>query len=296
MTTATTETTSHTIEVPNATITYDVRANAKSTEPPLLLIGCPMGASGFVTLASHFADRTVVTYDPRGVERSTKDDDTSPSNPDEHAADVHAVIEAIGGAPVDMFASSGGAVTALALVAKHPEDIRTVVAHEPPLASLVADREFALAANRDIHDTYQRNGHGAAMAKFMKVVMHKGPITAEFLNEPAPDPQMFGMSADDDGSRNDILVGQNIIATTHYEPDFDALRAAKANIVIGVGVESGAELARRGGEAVAKRLGVEPVEFPSGHGGFLGNEYGQPGEPEAFAAKLREVLDANAPG
>ena len=296
MTTATTETTSHTIEVPGATITYDVRANARSTEPPLVLIGCPMGASGFVTLASHFADRTVVTYDPRGVERSTKDDDTSPSTPDEHAADVHAVIEAVGGAPVDMFASSGGAVTALALVAKHAKDIRTVVAHEPPLASLVADREFALAANQDIRDTYQRSGHGAAMAKFMKVVMHQGPITAEFLNEPAPDPQMFGMSADDDGSRNDILVGQNIIGNTHYEPDFDALRAAKANIVIGVGVESGAELARRGGEAVAKRLGVEPVEFPSGHGGFLGNEYGQPGKPDEFAAKLREVLDANAPG
>jgi pimeloyl-ACP methyl ester carboxylesterase len=164
MTTATTEKTTHTLDVPGGTITYDVRANEASSAPVLVLIGCPMGASGFPTLASHFTDRTVVTYDPRGVERSTKDDDTSESNPDEHAADVHAVISAVGGGPVDMFASSGGAVTALALIAKHPGDIRTVVAHEPPLASLLPDREAALAANRDIRDTYLRAGMGPAMA------------------------------------------------------------------------------------------------------------------------------------
>ena len=49
-------------------------------------------------------------------------------------------------------------------------------------------------------------------------------------------------------------------------------------------------MAHRGAEAVAERLGTEPQVFPSGHGGFLGNEYGQPGEPDEFAAKLREVL------
>lgn len=290
MTTETIQKTSHTLEVPGATITYDVRANDASSEPVLLLIGNPMGASGFPTLASYFTDRTVVTYDPRGVERSTKDDDTSESNIDQHAADVHAVISAVGGGPVDMFASSGGAVTALGLIAKHPVDVRLVVAHEPPLASLLPDREAALAANRDIHDTYLRDGHGRAMAKFMKIVMHQGPITDEFLAQPAPDPAMFGMSAEDDGSRNDVLVGQNIIGNTHYEPDFDALRAAPTRIVVAVGEESAGTLAHRGGEAVAERLGTKPVVFPGGHGGFQGNEYGMPGQPEAFAAKLREVL------
>jgi hypothetical protein len=41
---------------------------------------------------------------------------------------------------------------------------------------------------------------------------------------------------------------------------------------------------------VAKRLGTEAVIFPSHHGGFLGPESGYAGEPEAFAATLREVL------
>jgi pimeloyl-ACP methyl ester carboxylesterase len=285
-----TEPTTHTLDVPGATVTYDIRRNDSSTEPILMMIGSPMGASGFPTLASYFADRTVVTYDPRGVERSTKDDDTSESNPDQHAEDVHAVISALGGGPVDLFASSGGAVTALALIAKHPADVRTVVAHEPPLASLVPDHEAALAAVHDIRDTYQREGKGPAMAKFMKIVMHKGPITADFLAQPAPDPAMFGMSSEDDGSRNDVLLGQNLIGNNLYEPDFDTIRAAKTHLVIGVGAESDGELAHRGGESVAKRLGLTPVIFPSGHGGFQGDEYGMRGEPEAFAAKLREVL------
>ncbi len=141
MTTTTTEPTTRTLDVPGATLTYDVRRNAESAELVLLLIGSPMGATGFGTLAGHFADRTVVTYDPRGVERSTKIDPTSESTPDEHADDVHRIIQALGAGPVDLFASSGGAVNALALVAKHPEDVRTLVAHEPPVASILPDRE-----------------------------------------------------------------------------------------------------------------------------------------------------------
>ena len=103
---------------------------------------------------------------------------------------------------------------------------------------------------------------------------------------------MFGMPTDDDGNRTDPLMGQTIIGTTHYEPDFDALRAAPTRIVMAAGVESEGIMASRGAYAVAERLGTEPVIFPSGHGGFMGGEYGQPGgEPEAFAAKLREVLE-----
>jgi pimeloyl-ACP methyl ester carboxylesterase len=284
-----TEPTTQTLDAPGAILTYDVRKVA-SPAPVLLLIGSPMGASGFGTLASHFTDRTVVTYDPRGVERSTKADQASRSTPDEHADDLHRVIAALGAGPVDLFASSGGAVNALALVAKYPEVVRTLVAHEPPLASILPDREAAMAATQAISDTYQRSGFGPAMAQFIVAVSHKGPMTADFAAQPAPDPAMFGMPTEDDGTRSDPLVGQNVVTCTHYEPDFDALRAASTRIVVGVGAESDGEMAHRGGEAVAEHLGMTPVTFPSGHGGFLGNEYGQPGDPDGFAAKLREVL------
>jgi pimeloyl-ACP methyl ester carboxylesterase len=230
-----------------------------------------------------------VTYDPRGVERSTKADPTSQSTPEQHADDLHRIIAEVGG-PVDIFASSGAAVNAMALVAAHPDDVRTLVAHEPPLASILPDREGALAASRAVHDAYERSGFGAGMARFILVVSHQGPMTPEFAAQPDPDPAMFGLPAGDDGSRSDALLGQNIVTCTHYEPDFDALRAAPTRIVMAAGVESKGQLAHRGAFAAAERLGLEPVLFPSDHGGFLGGEYGQRGDPDGFAAVLREVL------
>jgi pimeloyl-ACP methyl ester carboxylesterase len=294
VTSKTTQTTTHTLDVPGARLTYDVRRNDASTEPTLVLIGSPMGAAGFGTLSGHFSDRAVVTYDPRGVERSVKTDPTSPVTPDVHADDLHRLIQAIGGGSVDLFATSGGAVNALALVSKHPEDVRTLVAHEPPLASVLPDREHALAANRAVHETYQRSGWGVGMAQFIAVSSHRGPFTAEIAGQPAPDPAMFGMPAEDDGSRADPLLGQNMLTSIDYEPDFDALGSAATRIVLAAGEESEGQMASRGAVAVAERLGAKPVVFPSDHGGFLGGEYGQTGQPDAFAAKLREVLAARA--
>jgi pimeloyl-ACP methyl ester carboxylesterase len=294
VTTRTTQLTTHTLDVPGAMLTYDVRRNDATTEPILVLIGSPMGAAGFGTLSQHFSDRTVVTYDPRGVERSLKTDPTSPVTPEVHADDLHRLIQVIGGGPVDLFATSGGAVNALALVSKHPEDVRTLVAHEPPLASVLPDREHALAAARAVHQTYQRSGWGAAMAHFIAVASHQGPFTAEIAGQPAPDPAMFGMPTEDDGSRTDPMLGQHMITSTHYEPDVDALGSASTQIVMAAGEESEGQMTSRGAFAVAERLGTKPVIFPSDHGGFLGGEYGQTGQPDAFAAKLREVLAARA--
>ena len=141
-----------------------------------------------------------------------------------------------------------------------------------------------------IHDIYQRDGLGPAMAKFIALVSHCGPIPADLADQPGPDPATFGLPTQEDGSRNDPLLGQNIVSCTHYQPDFDALRAAPTRIVVAVGEESEGEMAHRGGEGVAQGLGTPPVTFPSNHGGFLGGEYGQEGKPDAFAARLREVL------
>src|SRR5512134_2644422 len=123
-------TTTHTLETDGAAIAYDVRGPLPTADgrPPLVLIGQPMDASGFATLASHFPDRTVVTYDPRGLGRSVRTDGRVDNDPTVQAEDVHAVIEALAAGPVELFASSGGAVTALALVTAHPGDVTTLVA------------------------------------------------------------------------------------------------------------------------------------------------------------------------
>lgn len=281
-----------TLEVPGATLTYDIRRNDSTVEPPLVLIGSPMGAGGFPSLAGHFTDRTIVSYDPRNSgERSPADDPSVPITPEVQADDVHRVIEAVGGGPVDLFASSGGAVVTLALIAKHPGDVRTAVAHEPPLAAILPDREHALGVIRSMNETYHRSGGGAGMAHFIQVVSHVGPFTAEDVAAPPPDPAMFGMPADDDGTRTDLMLEHNMRWLTTFEPDFDAIRRAPTRLVLAAGDESEGILASRGAYAVAERLGSEVVLFPGGHGGFMGGEYGQePGKPVEFAAKLREVL------
>ncbi|MGK5682987.1 alpha/beta fold hydrolase [Actinoplanes sp. URMC 104] len=278
----------HTLTTDGAEITYDVRPG---DGPTLFLLGSPMDASGFFTLAGHFPDRKVVTYDPRGAGRSKLTGGQTTSTPEQHADDISRVIDATGGGPVDIFASSGGAVNTLALVTAHPEQVRTLVAHEPPLIPVLPDRETASVATKGIADLYQREGVGPAMVRFILVVSHKGEIPAGWLDQPAPGPEQFGLPTEDNGDRSDVLLGQNLVACTHYEPDFAALRSASTRIVVAVGEESKDQLAFRAGLAVAARLGSEPVYFPSGHAGFLGGEFGQHGDPDNFAVTLRRVLD-----
>lgn len=284
-----TEPKTHTLDTDGAVITYYVRASESSTEPPLLVVGGPMDAAGFVTLAGHFADRTVISFDPRGAGQSRRTDGAARTTPDENADDLHRVLNDLGVDQVDVFATSGGAVTALVLTATHPEQVRTLVAHEPPASQEVSDREVALAACTDIRRTYEAEGFGPAMAKFIALVMHSGELPSDYAERPAPDPAAFGLPTTDDGSRDDALMA-NIIDTNHYKHDFDRLRAVPTRIIVAVGAESTTELAARGGIAVAGRLGIEPTTFPSDHAGYAGGEYGMTGKPDEFAAKLREVL------
>jgi pimeloyl-ACP methyl ester carboxylesterase len=283
------EPTTHTLDAPGATLTYDVLRNDASTEPVLVLIGSPMGASGFDTLSGYFTDRTVVTYDPRGSERSQRTDGVLENSTEEHADDVHRVITELRAGPVDLFASSGGAVNALALVASHPDDVRILVAHEPPDFQVLPDREHVLAATADMYDTYQRWGFGAAMAKFIALTSHKGPIPADFADRPSPDPAMFGMPTEDDGSRDDPLFAKNT-ATVRYEPDYTTLRGASTRIVMAAGEASEDQMTWRATAAIAQELGTTVAIFPGGHGGFNRSEWDPTADPDAFAAKLREVL------
>ncbi len=280
---------SHSISAPGATLAYDVRQGPASGERPLFLIGSPMAASGFGDLAARFADRTVVTYDPRGSERSTKVDPAAATGPAEHAEDIHRVIQAVGVGPVDLFASSGGAINALALVAAHPEDVCTAVMHEPPLAGALPDADQAIAAVRAVHETYERGGFGAGMAHFISITSHRGPFTADVVAQPAPDPQMFGMPTQDDGTRTDPLMGPSMVEMTSYQPKWDALRAASTRVVPAAGEASTGQMANRGAYLVGERVGAPVVVFPGGHGGFLNSEW-EPSDVDEFARRLREAL------
>src|SRR5438034_1449223 len=284
--------TTHILDTAAAGIAYDVHGPLPTADgrPPLFMIGQPMDASGFGTLASYFPDRTVVTYDPRGLGRSTRKDGRVDNAPTVQAEDVHAVIKAIGAGPVEMFASSGGAVTALALVAAYPSDVTTLVAHEPPLIPVLPDAAAAERARAGFRDAYEAKGSGAGMAAFIAMTSWRGEFTDDYFAQPAPDPAQFGMPAEDDGSRDDPLLSDRSWAVSSYRPDTGALAAAPTRVVIAVGEESLGTFTGRTSLATAELLGQQATVFPSHHGGFLGGDFGYAGQPEAFARKLREVL------
>ncbi|MFI0405752.1 alpha/beta fold hydrolase [Actinomadura sp. 3N508] len=283
----------HTLQIPGVDLVYDVHGPLPTAggRPVLVMIGQPMDATGFGTLASHFPERTVVTYDPRGVGRSTRNDGRVDSTPETQAGDLHALIEALGAGPVEMFASSGGAVTALALVTAHPGDVTTLVAHEPPIIPVLPDAPAAERARAGFKEVYEAKGWGAGMAAFIAMTSWQGEFTDDYFAQPVPDPAMFGMPSEDDGSRDDPLLSDRSWAISDYRPDAAALAAAPTRIVIAVGEESANTFTARTSVATAELLGQEATVFPSHHAGFMGGEFGQAGQPEAFARKLREVLD-----
>ena len=243
-----TEAKTHTLDVPGAVLTYDVREATASTEPLLLMIGSPMGATASPAWPS--TSRTVRSSPTTRAapERSKKADDTSESTPDEHADDLHRLIDALGAGPVDLFATSGGAVNALALVARHPEQVRTLVAHEPPAAQVLPDREAALAAvdghPRDVPAGRVRPGDG----EVHRAGQPRGPGPGRLRREPRPGPgRRSGCRPRTTARVTTRCSARTSSSCNYYEHDFDALRAASTRIVLGVGAESKDEFAHRAG-------------------------------------------------
>ena len=290
-----TEPTTRTLDVPGAVL--DLRHPAATTRAPSR--SCCSSARRWAPPASprwpgtsrphrrHLRPARIRAQHPDGAR-------TAGSTPDEHADDLHRIIQAVGGGPVDLFASSGGAVNALALVAAHPEDVRTLVAHEPPLASILPDREHALAACRAIHDTYERSGWGAGMAHFIVVVQPPGPVHRRGRQAARPGP---GDVRDADRGRR--LTDRHDARPEHHHQH--PLRAGLRRAARGSDQDRPGRWRRVRGRAGEPRRrtplpsGSAPSRsvFPSHHGGFLGGEYGQTGDPDAFAARLRDVLAAN---
>jgi pimeloyl-ACP methyl ester carboxylesterase len=267
--------TAGTLGVPGARLHYEVRG----TGPLLVLVGAPMGADAFAPLAGLLAgDHTVLTTDPRGVGRSPVDDPEQDSTPELRADDLSRLIAHLGAGPAVALGSSGGAVTVLALAQTHPEQVTTVVAHEPPLQELVDDRDRLRAGTERIIATYLAEGSAAAWREFMAV----GDIVVpEDDAHTAPPPEL---------ERDDQAVADErhfflheLRGTTSWRPDLSVLRAVPTRVVVGIGESSAGELCDRTSRALATRLSLEPTMFPGSHIGFLE-------DPVAFAARLREVV------
>lgn len=262
-----------TLQVPGARLYYEVRG----TGPVLLMIpGGPADAGTFAGIADRLADRyTVITYDPRGNSRSSLDGPPADVHVADHADDAHRLLAALGPEPAYVLGSSSGALVGLELVSRHPEQVHTLVAHEPPLADLLADAEQIHALRCEVYQTYLRQGVAAAMAVFLAASGHDDG--AERHSQPPAGQQ-------GERARNtEFFFAHQWVPLIGYLPDLATLRSVPARIVVAVGADAAGQLAHRAGIALAEHLATTAVRFPGDHVGFTTR-------PAEFATALRAVL------
>jgi pimeloyl-ACP methyl ester carboxylesterase len=266
---------STTLSVPGADLYYEVRGSG----PLVVLVGAPMGARSFAPLADLIAsDYTVLTTDPRGIDRSPVSDPDQDSTPQLRAGDLSALLTQLDAGPAAVLGSSGGAVTALALAEARPDQVHTVIAHEPPLCELLEDRDQLHADTEKLIATYLGGDILGAWGQFMaqaNIDLPDGLLEMMF----GPD-RPAQQLADERRWFEHELRG-----TTHWQPDLPVLRGGVPKIVAGIGEASAGQLCDRATRIFATALGIEPAMFPGGHTGFAD-------DPAAFAPRLREVLAA----
>jgi clorobiocin biosynthesis protein CloN7 len=275
--------TAHTLDVPGARLYYERRGAG----PLLLLIGVPMDSTGFAGLADALADRyTVVTYDPRGYGKTSGADTGGDLTPEQHADDVHRLLAELGGGPADVFGGSGGAVTGLALVTAHPGQVRTLVAHEPPVIDCLPARAQLRAGAQDIYDTYQAEGLDKAIAKLGAHVSAGNPAIADPGVPPWEPPAELIAQMRTLGWLP-VFLARSLLPTQLYQPDIAALRAAPTRIMVAAGSTSTGGLENRTARALAGQLGTPVVEFPGDHAGYRAL-------PEESGRLLDQVLTQSA--
>jgi pimeloyl-ACP methyl ester carboxylesterase len=262
-----------TLRVPGASLHYEIRGAG----PLVALVGAPMDADAFAPLADELAaDHTVLTTDPRGIHRSRVDDPDEDTPPETRADDLARLLVHVDAGLATVVGSSGGAVTALALAQVRPDLVTTVIAHEPPLDTLLPDRDRLHAATRELVADHRAGDVVGAWKKFFVVGDIEIPDGAV--------EQMFGGERDPQRVADErFWFAHDLLGTTLYEPDVDALRASSVRVVVGVGEDSTGQLCDRTSSALAALLGVAVVRFPGGHTGFVDS-------PVEFAGRVRRVL------
>jgi pimeloyl-ACP methyl ester carboxylesterase len=187
---------------------------------------------------------------------------------EEHADDAYRLIEHLAGPdePVYVFGSCSGGLVALELTLRRPDRVRLVVAHEPPVLSILPDAEQHLALLDDIRETYLREGMAPALTKLQ--ALHGG--------RPAPAlPEVH--------DNTDFFLTRFVLPFTRFVPDLAALEEVADRVVWAGGHASRGDLVHRPVLVLADRLGRDVELFPGGHVGYA--RY-----PADFAERLVEVL------
>ncbi|HEV8193736.1 MAG TPA: alpha/beta hydrolase, partial [Ktedonobacterales bacterium] len=281
--------TTNTLKVHGATLYYEVRGSG----PVLLLIcGGVYDATGYAGLAQQLADRyTVVTYDRRGNSRSPLDGPPEHQSIAVHGDDAHRILDAVGvtgDAQAYVFGNSSGAEIGLELAAQHPEQVRILAAHEPPIFEVLPDREHWRDVVQRVDAAFVKEGAGPAGQILNTELAMRGSDQPSGDNQSEgnaedgqqgripggadapqgePDPELLAMLARFEKNMV-FFIGYEVPPFGRYVPDIATLKASPVRIVPAAGALSAGEPPHRAALALAELLGTEVVIFPGDHGGF----------------------------
>jgi len=271
--------TTGTLTVPGAVLHYEVCG----TGPLLLISQSGEGDADRTTdLVAHLTDSyTVVTYDRRGLSRSRLDAPERGATLAEHGDDVHRLLASLTDAPALMLGCSLGAVIGMHTAVRHPEQIRTLIAHEPVAPRLLPDHERAhhereLAA---LQDLYLRQGLSAALPEIARTL---GIDPAATDAEPDLTPQPINALR---ATNFDYFIRHDFTAVVRDTLDVAALKAVSTRIVPAAGRTTPRTVFDyRCATTLATLLGRELQELPGGHNGNTSH-------PRAYATRIREILN-----
>jgi pimeloyl-ACP methyl ester carboxylesterase len=275
MSISTSQATTSRLVVAGAELYFEVRGNG----PLVALHAAPMDATSFESLAELLATSyTVLTSDPRGINRSKVDDADRDVTPDERADDLAALIAHVDAGPAHVFGSSGGAVSALALLQRHPALVATVIAHEPPLGALLPDRDELYRRTAAMVRTYLEGDRLAAWREFLDM--------ADIAMAPEMFEAVFGATPEGQQAADERFAFAHMeLPTTFWAPDLGTLRTVSPALVVAIGEDSAGQLCDRAARALAAAIGIAPTMFPGGHIGFVE-------DPVAVATHVRTTLGA----
>lgn len=268
------------LRVPGATLYYEVRG----TGPLLLISQSGEGDAGrSADLAGRLAgDHTVVTYDRRGLSRSTLDDPAQGVTLAQHADDVHRLLAELTDRPVPMLGCSLGASIGLHLISRHPEQVSTLVAHEPVTPRLLPADQRAHHERelREIQHVHRREGLRPALAMIADVlgIDPANPDAEPGLTSQPMTPRRVADFA--------FFIEHDVTAVLRDTLDVAALRDAPTRVVPAAGRTTPHTVFDRTCAAALAGLRGTPLrEFPGGHNGNTTH-------PRAYATALLAALAA----
>ncbi len=271
--------TEYKLSVNGARLHYKVRG----TGPVLLVL---QGGGGTADAADGIAnvlesEYTVVSYDRRGLLRSPLDDPKRPLSIEQHADDALALLDAVGAGQAFLFGSSLGALIGLALAARAPNRVTTLVAHEPPSPELLSEEGRAAleAVRREALALALSEGPRAA---FRHVLAAMG-VDRDDREDDAEPPASSRAQSRDAG----FLLSHEVRAMDAYRLELDTLERYAGRIVPAFGASSRGFYPAECARTLGVKLGRRPVEFPGGHNGYVLR-------PRGFAETLRAALHADA--